>query len=327
MLNTRGRKLVIENGCVVGVQTERDGKQFDIRCGKGVVLATGGFEWNEKLRVQFLPGPLTHPNSPPSNEGDGLLMAMQAGANLDNMSEAWWFPSLSIPGEKYEGRPLSRVGNERSLPHSIIVNRYGRRFVNEAHNYNDITKTFHTVDPVNYEHPNIPAWLIVDQNFMTKHALLTILPGEEVPAWLDRTDTLETLAQKVGIDPEGLQATVERFNEFAVEGVDHDFHRGRSAYDRYMVTRITSPTLVWGSIEKPPFAAVPIYPGALGTKGGPKVNQHGQVISVYGKPIPGLYAAGNTMATFMGPGYDGGGGSLGPGLTSGYIAGKHASRQ
>ncbi len=88
MLNTRGRKLVIENGCVVGVQTERDGKQFDIRCGKGVVLATGGFEWNEKLRVQFLPGPLTHPNSPPFNEGDGLLMAMQAGANLDNMSEA-----------------------------------------------------------------------------------------------------------------------------------------------------------------------------------------------------------------------------------------------
>ena len=325
-LNTRGRRLVIEDGCVVGVEAERDGEEFDIRCGKGVVLATGGFEWNEKLRVQFLPGPLTHPNSPPFNEGDGLLMAMQAGADLDNMSEAWWFPSLSIPGEEYEGRPLSRVGNERSLPHSIIVNRYGRRFVNEAHNYNDITKTFHTVDPVNYEHPNIPAWLIVDQNFMTKHALLTIIPGEEVPAWLDRADTLEALAQKVGIDSEGLQATVERFNEFALEGMDHDFHRGRSAYDRYDGDADHKPNPCLGSIQKSPFAAVPIYPGALGTKGGPRVNQHGQVMSVYGKPIPGLYAAGNTMATFMGPGYGGGGGSLGPGLTSGYIAGKHASR-
>jgi len=329
-LHTAGRELLLEDGAVVGLRAcQGEGaekRELLIRAHKGVLLASGGFEWSRELAARFLGGPLTHPNSPPSNEGDGLRMAMAVGADLGNMSEAWWSPSLVVPGEEYDGRPLSRGDFAiRSMPHSIIVNRRGQRFVNEAANYNDMMKAFFAFDPVAYERPNLPAWLILDQSYRDKYALLTYLPNMLPPDWLPQAATLEELAAKVGIDAAGLLATVQRVNGFAAVGKDADFQRGDSLYDRFYGDPEQGPNPNLGALEKPPFYALAVHPGAIGTKGGPRVNRHGQVLHVEGRPLAGLYAAGNAMAGITGPGYPGAGSTIGVAMTFGFIAGEHAA--
>lgn len=326
LLSTPVKELVVEDDRVVGVRAEKDGKEFLVAARKGVILASGGFEWNAELVSRFLGGVLTHPNSPPGNDGDGLKMAMGLGADLGNMSEAWWCPSLMIPGEEYDGRQLNRGDfATRSLPHSIIVNRKGHRFVNEAHNYNDMSKAFFAFDPVDYERSNLPAWIVIDQQYLDRYALLTYVPGLPIPEWLVKADTLDELATTVGIDPRGLAATVHRFNSFAVEGVDPDFRRGESVYDHFYGDPDHKPSPNLGTIEKGPFYAIQVYPGAIGTKGGARVNEHGQVLRVDGHAIGGLYAAGNVMAGITGPGYPGAGATIGTAMTFGYLAGRHAS--
>ena len=328
MLETSARELLVEEGRVAGVRATRGEAEVRIHARKGVVLASGGFEWDPKLAAQFLGGQLSHPNSPPCNEGDGLRLAMAMGADLANMNEAWWCPSVLIPGEEYDGRPLHRGDfATRSMPHSIIVNRRGARFVNEAQNYNDLMKPFFAFDPLAYERPNLPAWIVLDQQYLARYALLTFMPGQTAPEWLPRADTLAGLAGVVGIDPQGLDATVARFNRFAVEGPDPDFHRGESLYDRFYGDPDHAPNPNLGTIEKPPFYALEVHPGAIGTKGGAKVNRDAQVLRVDGEAIPGLYAAGNVMAGVTGPGYPGAGATIGAGMTFGFLAGAHAARQ
>jgi hypothetical protein len=213
------------------------------------------------------------------------------------------------------------------MPHSIIVNRRGVRFVNEAQNYNDLMKPFFTFDPLAYDRPNIPAWIILDQQYLERYALLTFMPGQKPPEWLPRASTLAELAATLGIDASGLESTVARFNRFAVEGRDPDFHRGESLYDRFYGDPDHAPSANLGTLEKPPFYALQVHPGAIGTKGGTRVTPDGQVLRVDGEPIPGLYAAGNVMAGVTGPGYPGAGATIGAGMTFGYIAGTHAARQ
>jgi succinate dehydrogenase/fumarate reductase flavoprotein subunit len=327
MLETRASELVVEDGRVVGLRAERDGKPVVIGAKKGVVLASGGFEWNKELNAQFLGGQLTHPNSPPSNTGDGLKMAMSVGADLGNMSEAWWCPSVVVPGEEYDGVQLNRGDFAiRSLPHSIIVNSAGKRFVNEAQNYNDLMKPFFAFDPMNYDRPNLPAWLVIDQSFVDKYALVTAVPGMPVPEWLVRADTLEELAAKIGVDATNLAATVARFNGFAADGVDADYRRGESLYDHFYGDPDNKPNPNLGVIGKAPFYGLQVHPGAIGTKGGAKVDANSQVVAVDGTPIAGLYAAGNVMAGVTGPGYPGAGSTIGTAMTFGYIAGNHAAK-
>jgi succinate dehydrogenase/fumarate reductase flavoprotein subunit len=255
-------------------------------------------------------------------------MAMALGADLGNMSEAWWCPSVVIPGEEYDGRPLSRGDFAvRSLPHSIIVNRRGQRFVNEAHNYNDMMKPFFTFDPVSYERPNLPAYLVVDQAFRDKYMLMTLLPGQPSPPWLPQADTLPELARKIGVDEAGLVATVERFNAFAREGTDRDFRRGESTYDHFYGDPDHRPNPNLGEVAKPPFYALEVFPGSIGTKGGPRVDLDAQVLRVDGSPIRGLYAAGNVMAGVTGPGYPGAGSTIGTAMTFGWLAARHAAAQ
>jgi succinate dehydrogenase/fumarate reductase flavoprotein subunit len=325
-LGVAARELVVDEGRVIGLKASTAGKEIVFAAKKGVVLASGGFEWNAQLNAQFLGGPLTHPNSPPGNEGDGLKMAMALGADLGNMSEAWWCPSLSIPGEEYDGRPLYRGDfATRSLPHSIVVNRAGRRFVNEAQNYNDMMKPFFAFDPVRYERPNLPAWLIVDQQYLDKYALMTFMPKMALPDWIARAPSLGELAGKLGIDAAGLLATVERFNRFAAAGVDEEYGRGQSAYDHFYGDPEHRPNPNLGTLEKAPFIALEVHPGAIGTKGGARVNVRAQVLHVSGRPIQGLYAAGNVMAGIMGAGYPGAGSTIGAAMTFGYIAGRDAA--
>lgn len=327
MLEVAARELLLEDGRVVGLRMEQGGAELFVQARRGVILASGGFEWNPELTRRFLGGIVTHPNSPPVQTGDGLRMAMAVGADLGNMSEAWWCPSVAVPGEEHDGRPLNRGDFAiRSLPHSIIVNRRGQRFVNEAHNYNDMMKPFFHFDPVSYERPNLPAWLIVDQSFVEKYVLITSVPGMEPPVWLPRADTLEGLASRVGIEPAGLRATISRFNGFAVEGIDKDFRRGESVYDHFYGDPKHQPNPNLGKIERPPFYAIEVHPGAIGTKGGPRVNVEGQVRHVDGGVVAGLYAAGNVMAGITGAGYPGAGGTIGAAMTWGFVAGRHAAK-
>ena len=327
ILETGAKELVVDEGRVAGVRATKANADYFVRAKKGVVLASGGFEWNKKLAAQFLGGPLTHPNSPPCNEGDGLVMAMSVGADLGNMTEAWWCPSLVIPGEEYDGAQLNRGDfATRSLPHTIIVNRRGQRFVNEAQNYNDLMKPFFAFEPHSYERANLPAFIVFDSQYLAKYALMTYMPGRPPPDWIPKADSLEALATKIGVDARGLAATVQRFNGFAREGKDLDFHRGESLYDRfYGDPDAANPNL--GTIEKGPFHALEVHPGAIGTKGGARVNGDAQVIGASGAPIAGLYAAGNVMAGVTGAGYPGAGSTIGAAMTFGFLAGRHAAKQ
>ncbi len=325
-LETRARELVREDGRVVGLRAEHEGADVFVRAKRGVVLACGGFEWSEELRSRFLPGPISHNCSPPFNEGDALAMAIEAGADIANMSEAWVYPGAMVPGEEHDGRPVSRwVIAERTLPHSLLVNRAGRRFVNEGVNYNDLSKALHHFDPQSYEFANLPCWAIMDAQYREKYPILTVMPDDPDPDWLPKDETLGNLAAKLGIDARGLQATIERWNGLVREGQDCDFGRGESAYERW-IGDSDAPHPNLGTIERVPFYALPIDAHSAGTKGGPRTNARGEVLSVRGDVIPGLYAAGNAMAGISGPGYYGGGGTIGLAMTWGYICGINAGQ-
>lgn len=321
-LNARARKLTRVDRRISGVSHESDGTVHEVKVKKGVILASAGFEWNADLRARFLPGSIVGPNSPPFNEGDGLLMAMDVGADLANMNEVWNYPSIAIPGETYEGRQLARgIKAERSGPHVIWVNARGKRFVNEAANYNSVGKSFYAMEANRPALANQPAWAIFDSQYRNKYVVGTTMPGEPDPNWLVKADTLDELARAVGIDPPGLEDTVAGWNRSVADGRDHDFGRGDSAFDRYQGDPI-GPHPNLGTIEKAPFYALPVFPGALGTKGGPRTDTNAQVLDVFGNPIDGLYAAGNVAASVCGPGYYGVGSTLGPAITFGYIAGQ-----
>jgi succinate dehydrogenase/fumarate reductase flavoprotein subunit len=327
-LQSRARELIVRKGRITGVRVEGEQETgTDVLASRAVILATAGFEWNQSLKSKFLTGTITAPNSPPFNEGDGLKMAMSVGADLANMGEVWNYPSILIPGESYASRPLSRgIKAERSAPHIIWVNARGRRFVNEAANYNSIGKVFSEMDTGSPAYCNQPAWAVFDQQYRSQYMVGTTMPEDPDPDWIPRADSLHELALKVGADPDGLQETVDRWNSFVRDGRDRDFGRGESAFDRYQGDhKAPHPNL--GTIKKPPFYALPIYPGALGTKGGPRTNRQAQVVDVHGEPITGLYAAGNVAASITGPGYYGVGSTLGPIMTWGYIAGIAAATE
>ena len=172
VLETRATEITMDGGAVSGLVAESGAGGRGSRPGP-CVLASGGYEWNADLRSRYLPGPLTHPHSPPTSEGDGLLMAMEVGADLANMNEAWWYPAASLPGEQYEGRPLARfVGVERTAPHSVIVNRFGQRFVNEAANYNDMQKAFFSFDATEYAPRNLPCWVVFDRQYRSRYPVV-----------------------------------------------------------------------------------------------------------------------------------------------------------
>lgn len=311
------RRLRFDGTAVRGVEVG-DGT---VSARGGVVLACGGFEWSPEMVAGYLPGPVQGSCSPPHNTGDGLRMGSKVGAKLGNLNEAWWGPMVLIPGDETDGAQTSTLLRfERTGPGSIIVNRAGRRFVNEAHNYNDMTKAFHAFDPETSTYRNLPAWLIFDHQHLASYGFLSHRSDAPTPPWLTTADTLDALAHAVGIDATGLAGTVERFNRNAASGRDPEFNRGISAYDRYWGDRHAAhPAL--GPVATPPFYAIEVVSGVIGTKGGLVTDVAGRALDAFDEAIPGLYGAGNTTAQPMGPGYAGAGSTLGPGMTMGYIAG------
>ncbi len=320
--------LILEDGRVVGVRLAINGVEQLVRARRGVILATGGFEWNGELVGEFLRGPMTAPTSVPTNTGDGLLMAMRAGARLANMGQAWWVPAVKIPGDTAFGEVRSHLVNrERTLPGSIMVNKNGQRFTNEATNYNALGGAFHHMDPVSFGYANLPAWLIFDDRNATNYGSFGTPVGQPVADWIHRADSVHELAEVVGIDPSGLETTVNRWNSFVDSQSDGDFGRGDSAYDLWSGDgdhRFTKASTL-GRIDQAPFYAVEIESGTLGTSGGPRTDASGRVLDTHSRPIPGLFAVGNVAAAPTAMAYGGAGGTLGPILVFGRLAGMAAA--
>jgi 3-oxosteroid 1-dehydrogenase len=328
LTSVRARELVVEDGRVVGARaTTKDGERaFAGR--HGVMLATGGFEFNDELKSLFLDRPLEFCPGASSNEGDGHLMGFAVGAMPANLADAWWCPVIPIGEDSPEPGDAVLSREERALPHTMIVNARGERFVNESTNYYDITEAFGTR---NNMRRNLPAWLILDQQFRDKYALLRSAPPPRVegrPSWLTTADTLEELAERVGIDRDGFLTQVERFNRFAEQGLDPDFHRGESRWDVEWGDPTHTPNPALGTIAKPPFCAISLRPGALATKSGLNIDRDGRVLSAADpcSPIPGLYAAGNVSANAVPYAYTGPGSTLGPAMTFAYVIGRTVAR-
>jgi hypothetical protein len=197
--------------------------------------------------------------------------------------------------------------------------------VNEAHDYTDVARAFGDFDPVAYEYANHPAFAVFDAQFREQYSVLGVPPGAPAPAWLATAGTLGELALRVGIDAGGLEATVARWNRFAREGRDADFRRGESWFDTYYADLGREPSATLGSIEKPPFHALRVACGAIGTSGGPRTDARGRVQHASGAEIPGLWACGDAAASALGPGYGGPGGPLGQGFSMGWRAGRDAA--
>jgi len=312
--------LLVENGRVVGVRAEQDGAEVVIRARRGVILGAGGFEKNETLREKYLPSPTDAEWSTAAagNTGAGIEAGVAIGAAVDLMDDAWWGPTIPLPSG-----PWFCLA-ERNLPGSIIVNSAGQRFMNEALPYVEATHEIYKGEATGVSH--VPAWMILDQRYRNRYLFAGLTPRQPFPGrWykhgaVRKSDSLAGLAEEIGVPADALEETVTRFNAFADAGVDEDFHRGESAYDRYYADPRVKPNPSLHRIDRGPFYAVKIVPGDLGTKGGIVTDEHARALRPDGSVIEGLYAAGNCSSAVMGHTYAGPGATIGPAITFGYLA-------
>jgi 3-oxosteroid 1-dehydrogenase len=332
LFNTALVRLVRDGERVTGVVVARDGREITIAARKGVILAAGGFERNQIMREQNLPGPTAEKWSVTpigNNTGDAIRAGVDAGAAVEFMNLAWWAPTMRLPS-RHTPNTETRVGlfMERGWPGSVIVNRKGKRFVNEAISYNDFG--YAMIADNEAGGANVPCWMVFDATFRRKYIVGGLMPGmmepdkSLPPEWLDnvfyRAETIGELAAKIGVPAPALSDTVTRMNEYARTGKDTEFDRGGNVYDRYFGDRFVEPNPCLGPIEKAPFYAVRIDLGDIGTKGGLKVDARARVVDQADRPIPGLYAIGNCSGAITAASYPGAGATLGPALTFGYIA-------
>ncbi|MBT4486958.1 MAG: FAD-dependent oxidoreductase [Rhodospirillaceae bacterium] len=311
---TSALRLLTDDVGVTGLEAECGGRSITIEATKGVVLASGGFEWNKDMMAEHFPGPVEWTASPRTNTGDGQRMAAEIGARLDHMDQAL---VMGVTPVTYEGHLHGQPAADYFLPHSMIVNRHGHRFVNEKQM--NIGLAFAEMDPETGTPAHLPAWRIYDSQFAQKYP--HAMPNKSIAGNHFQDRTLEGLAGQIGVDGDGLVETARRFSGFASTGVDTDFNRGVSIWDRNRggdPAHKPNPTL--GTIELPPFHAMPFKASFLGTKGGARTNERAEVLNQEGEPIRGLYAAGNVMANSFGSKGVGAGTTLGPCLTWGYIA-------
>ncbi|HYB08215.1 MAG TPA: FAD-dependent oxidoreductase [Alphaproteobacteria bacterium] len=310
------------SGHVDGVEVDRGGKPERCFARRGVVLATGGFEWDRGRYAQHFPGPLDWILSPSTNTGDGQRMAEEVGAAVDRMDQANVFPALPTVYEgKLHGIPIPF----QLHPHCIVVDRLGRRFVSEF-DYN-IGEAIDRRDPKSGQPLHLPCWLVGDSRFIYSWTVFRWYARHRKD-WMRRAATIEDLAAKIDVPASALAETLARYNGFVAAGRDADFHRGESAWERYKSGSIDSGrNLALGAVDRPPFIAWPLNRSIVGTKGGARTNEHGQVLRPDGSVITGLYCAGNAMANPIGTRAVGAGTTIGPCLTWGYICGKQLLKE
>jgi 3-oxosteroid 1-dehydrogenase len=319
------RLLTDESGAVTGAIVSQDGADVAVTTRRGVILASGGFEWNAEMVRSFMGVPQVHPLSPPTNVGDGLVMALEVGAAIANMSVAWAFPVGYDESSTYEGEPLAILATPRMEPGCITVNQSGRRFINEGVTYMDFNRAFRVYDATTQTYPNeSPVWQIFGEKVRDRLHIADLHPGLPTPAWVKEAPSIAELAEQISVDPDVLQAEVARFNGFVDQGHDADFGRGSVWWEGWTTGGPTAEKSM-ARLDDPPFYAMPLYDGILGTAGGVLVDDDGRVRAMRGGVIDGLYAAGNIAASLFGPSYPGGGATLGPAMTFGYLAGRHAA--
>jgi 3-oxosteroid 1-dehydrogenase len=319
-----------EDQRVVGAIVMREGKRVRIDATKGVILASGGFEHNPEMRRIHLGKSwnLEWSGTIESNTGDGLVAAQAIGAAAANLDSAWWGPMLKLPDED-RARLLTF---ERALPGCIMVNQSGRRFMNEASAYD--VAAVHMLESDSPEASTIPSYFLFDSRYRDRYPIGPINPG--LPDWIHQkgarqiltwAGNWDELAKRLSIPADNLKDTIRRFNAEAIEGTDSEFGRGASPYDRYYGDPKVTPNPTLAPLDTPPFYAVPIYPGDIGTNGGVQTDENGQALDERQVAIPGLYAAGNVSASVMGHSYPGAGATLAPAMTFGYLAARHAVAQ
>lgn len=322
------RELIIdsegEEARVVGVRITKDGRGLEVHATHGVVLATGGFSRSQELRDRYLPAPtdVSWSLSSDGEDGDGLRLGEEAGAELALTDKAWGFPTVILPNRR--GEPLPRMAMwERVKPGTITVDGDGQRYFDEGSTYAE------TWDRIYHEaaagRRSIPSWMVFDARAKHRYNFFGVPPGVPFPRWwmagggIHRSGSVRELAAKIAVPADALETTVARFNRLAAQGHDDDFGRGDTAWARFWGDgRAAHPNL--GPIDKPPFYAVAVWPGELSTKGGVRIDERARALRDDGWPIAGLFACGNTTASIMGDSYPGGGGTIGPAMVMGYIA-------
>ncbi|WP_431876601.1 3-oxosteroid 1-dehydrogenase [Amycolatopsis sacchari] len=323
-LNSPLVDLVTEDGRVTGVVTT-GGEVLHARL--GVVLAAGGFERNEEMRTKYQRQPIgtEWTVGARANTGDAIVAGLKLGAAVDLMDDAWWGPTIPLTGGPWFALA------ERSRPGCLMVDARGERFVNESAPYVEAVHAMYGPGDGPGEH--IPTWLVFDQRYRNRYMFTGLGPRQPLPGrWFKagvaaKAGTLQALAERIGVPSAALEHTVARFNGFARTGIDEDFGRGNSAYDHYYGDPRNKPNPSLGPLDKPPFYAVRIVPGDLGTKGGLRIDPHARVLREDGSVIEGLYAAGNTSAAVMGHTYAGPGATIGPAMVFGYLAAAHLAAQ
>lgn len=312
--HARARDLIVQNGRVAGAVVETRGGEQTILASRGILIASGGFEWDPTLREAHFPG-ARYVGTPPSNDGDGLKMARAVGAMLDHLEEATITPCMPT---RYEGRLLAIPVPYQTEPNSIIVDGSGKRFVNEQ--YFNLGDVVNRRDPQTGLPKHLPAWVISDADYLKRLPVVRWFARFD-RNWMVRADTLPALAGRLGVPAEALSASVARYNEFCRQGVDEDF--GRLGASQAAGIKDLRKKAGMKPIGRPPFIGIRLDPSILSTKGGPRTNENGQVIRPDGSVIEGLYCAGAAMANPIGTKAVGAGTTIGPYMIWGYVCGLH----
>lgn len=321
-------ELIVEDGRVVGVRTVRNGAPVTIGARKGVLIAAGGFARNRAMRQQYggdQPNEGKWSMSNLGDTGEAILAAMGVDAQTALMDEAWWMP---LPRTGQFGQ--STLDQARQRPRTIFVDADGRRFVNESNSYMEVGKAMYER---NLTSKAVPCWVIFDERYRKRYAHVRSHPGYFPKEMLEsgklkKAATLRELAALCGIDPDGLEETIDSFNVHARDGRDPEYHRGESAYNRALGDpnrRLPNPCV--GPIDEGPFYACEVLPGDIGTCGGLVTDEFARVLDTNDQPIPGLYATGNSTATVMGRKYLGPGASIANTMVFGYVAARHAATE
>jgi 3-oxosteroid 1-dehydrogenase len=326
--NAELQRLTTDGGRVTGAVMTHNGREVTVAARRGVVLAAGGFDHSMGMRRKFQSESLGEHMSlgAETNTGDAIHAAQDIGAATGLMDQAWWFPAVAPP----RGGPPLVLLAERSLPGSLIVDQHGTRFANEAMDYMSFGQLL--LGRERSGNPVEAMWIVFDQQYRNSYVFAgELFPRRPIPpAWYKagiahRSDDLAELAGKIGVPASQFAATVTRFNEMSRAGHDVDFHRGRSAYDRYYGDPTITPNPNLRALERKPFYAVKVVLSDLGTCGGLRADDRARVLREDGSVIDGLYAIGNTAANAFGTTYPGAGATIAQGLVYGYIAARHAA--
>lgn len=322
-------EIIIEDGKALGVVTERNGQPWRVGANVGILLNAGGFEASQEMRDKYIPKTKAiWSTGIESNTGDMHRELQRHGCAMGQMDQMVGFQMTRMPGwQDAYVKPGTQAVTAR--PHAIQVDQSGVRYMNEGGSYEAFCENMMKRDDVV---PAIPSWAIFDSQFMRKYPIASKSAGKIPREWresgyLKEADTIEELAALIGVDPAKLRETVDRWNGFVDKGVDEDFHRGERAYDNFLGDPFNDagPNKTMGRIEKGPFYAIDIVPGDVGTFGGVVTDVNARVLKEDGMPVENLYACGITTASPMGGVYPGAGASVGPSMTFGWIAAKHAA--